>query len=146
MTQSLPSLEIVLEIARAERTLLANHFDSLDTKAGVVLGSAGVLIALSPDLGSWLSIASIVASILAATLAVATFWPRQQPSLIGDALKRYVQAEPVFTRVRILDSLAPMLQDSRHLLQRKGLILKLAMVSLAIAGFMLSVDQILRWT
>lgn len=146
VTQSLPSLELVLEIARAERTLLANHFDSLDTKAGVVLGSAGVLIALSPDLGSWLSIASIVGSIFAATLAVATFWPRQQLSLMGDALKKYVQAEPVFTRVRILDSLAPILQDSRLLLQRKGLILKLAMVVLAIAGFMLAVDQILRWT
>lgn len=146
MTQSLPSLEIVLDIAMAERTLLASHFDSLDTKAGVVLGSAGVLIALSPDLGSLLSITSIVASLFGATFAVATFWPRHQPSLIGDALKEYVRAEQVFTRVQVLDTLAPMLHDGRDVLQRKGFTLKSAMASLATAGFMLAVDQILRWT
>lgn len=146
VTQSLPSLEIVLEIAMAERTLLANHFDSLDTKAGVVLGSAGVLIALSPELGSLSSIASIVASLFAATFALATFWPRHQPSLIGDELEEYVRAEQVFTKSQVLDTLVPMLHDGRDVLQRKGSKLKSAMASLAIAGVMLAVDQILRWT
>lgn len=39
------SLDLLIEINQAEREAQLAHFESLDTKAGLVLGFAGVLIA-----------------------------------------------------------------------------------------------------
>ena len=43
------SITLVKEIVRDERSAQLAHFDALDTKAGVILGFAGVLVALSPS-------------------------------------------------------------------------------------------------
>jgi hypothetical protein len=45
------SLDLLIELNQAERQLQLAHFDSLDTKAGLVLGFAGVLIALGNGAG-----------------------------------------------------------------------------------------------
>jgi len=42
----LPSLSLVVEQVTAERETMNAHAESLDTKAGVVLGFAGVLVGL----------------------------------------------------------------------------------------------------
>lgn len=70
------SLDLLLEINQLERQAQLSHFDSLDTKAGLVLGFSGVLIALGNDAASILGIASILVAALAAGWAVAAFWPR----------------------------------------------------------------------
>lgn len=43
------SLDLLLDINKSEREALLSHFDSLDTKAGLVLGFAGVLIAVARE-------------------------------------------------------------------------------------------------
>ncbi|MGB8361963.1 MAG: hypothetical protein WCE80_11260, partial [Acidimicrobiia bacterium] len=60
-----------MEINRSERIAQLSHFDSLDTKAGLVLGFAGVLIAVARDTDSLAGITSIVFAGLAAVAAVA---------------------------------------------------------------------------
>ena len=70
------SLDQLLEINQSERHPQLAHFDSLDTKAGLVLGFAGVLIAVGNEAGSPFGIASIIAAVFAAGAAVASFWPR----------------------------------------------------------------------
>lgn len=47
--RKLPSIEIVLEEVRFEREAQLQHFDSLDAKAGILLGFAGALVALAPS-------------------------------------------------------------------------------------------------
>jgi hypothetical protein len=47
----LRSLDPVLEEVRSERNSQLRHFDALDAKAGIILGFAGALVALSPSGG-----------------------------------------------------------------------------------------------
>jgi hypothetical protein len=42
----LPSLSLIVEQVAAERETMNTHAESLDTKAGVVLGFVGVLVGL----------------------------------------------------------------------------------------------------
>ena len=46
------SLDLLIEINQSERDAQLSHLDSLDTKAGLALGFAGVLIGLAIDRGS----------------------------------------------------------------------------------------------
>ncbi len=43
------SLDLLLDTVRQERSAQLSHFDSLDSKAGIVLGFAAALIALSSE-------------------------------------------------------------------------------------------------
>src|SRR3970040_1572077 len=58
------SLDLLIEIHQSERNAQLSHFDSLDTKAGLVLGFAGVLIGLGNQ--SWLGLPSVLLAVLAA--------------------------------------------------------------------------------
>jgi hypothetical protein len=58
------SLDLLIEINQSERDAQLSHFDSLDTKAGLVLGFAGVLIGLGNR--SWLGVPSVLLAVLAA--------------------------------------------------------------------------------
>jgi hypothetical protein len=142
MAQPLPSLEIVLDLNQGERALLVSHFDALDTKAGVVLGFAGVLVALSSGTGSWVAVASVFSAVAAAFLAVAAFWPRRVPTLLPSVLGEYVGAESAFTRLRVIDTLELMINEASSVVSRKGRLLKFAMASLAFAALMFATEQI----
>ena len=72
------SLDLLLEINQSERHAQLSHFDGLDTKAGLVLGFAGVLIALGNETVSLFGIAAA----FTAGAAVASFWPRRFPSIV----------------------------------------------------------------
>lgn len=47
MAERLPSLEVVRDQVRIELDLQFRHFDALDSKAGVVLGFSGAIVAIS---------------------------------------------------------------------------------------------------
>jgi hypothetical protein len=69
-----PSLELVLDQVASERNAINTHTDSLDTKAGLVLGFSGVLVGLSAtaqqvDFKSTLFRAGLEVAVLAAGLA-----------------------------------------------------------------------------
>lgn len=50
MTSSgLQSLDELATLAETERMMQIGHFEALDGKAGIVLGFAGALVALAPD-------------------------------------------------------------------------------------------------
>lgn len=53
---SLPSLELVSRQVARERETMNAHAESLDTKAGVVLGFAGVLVGLGATAQSLVSV------------------------------------------------------------------------------------------
>jgi hypothetical protein len=115
------SLDLLLELSQAERQAQLAHFDSSDTKSGLVLGFAGVLIALSPEFEGLDGIGAFASAALAAGLSLASFWPRDFPVFDLARLGAYATSELAFTQIRTLDALRIMLMEGRTLLKVKPL-------------------------
>ncbi|MGI9193311.1 MAG: hypothetical protein ACR2FO_02200 [Actinomycetota bacterium] len=79
MTKTLQSLDIVAEQVRAVRSEQLKHFESLDTKAGVILGSAGATIALVGQLSGAERYIGSGLALVAALAALLAFVPRDFP-------------------------------------------------------------------
>jgi drug/metabolite transporter (DMT)-like permease len=80
---------------------MLRHAESLDTKAGVILGFAGVVVALR-GLGrtSWWTVPGLVLTIGSALLAVLAFAPRSFPVLeVRNLRDDYLRSEPEFTQL-----------------------------------------------
>ncbi|MGH2710136.1 MAG: hypothetical protein ACRDH9_02900 [Actinomycetota bacterium] len=127
---------MVLAEVRAEREAQLQHFDSLDSKAGIVLGFAGALVALSPPGAGVLINLGRGIGVLAALLALSAFWPRTYKTIANLRLlrDRYLTAEEVFTVQRILDTQIAMADGTFETLRSKAFRLKLAMIALAAAA------------
>jgi hypothetical protein len=138
------SLDLLIEINQSERDAQLSHFDSLDTKAGLVLGFAGVLIGLGNR--SWLGVPSVLLAVLAAGMAVAAFWPRRFPSFDPTRLGEYAASELPFTQLTILDTLEVMLEESGRMLQVKSRRLKGALVSLTASVVLAAAVLMIGWT
>ncbi len=132
------SLDLLIEINQAERGAHLSHFESLDTKAGLVLGFAGVLIGLGNR--TWLGIASVLLAVLAACTSVGSFWPRRFPSFDPNRLGDYAASELPFTQLTILDTLEVMLDESGRMLQVKSRRLKGALISLTASVVLAAVE------
>ena len=117
-----------------------SHFDSLDSKAGIVLGFAGALVALTPggspglaNPGRWLAIVS-------GFLALWTFWPRRYWSTnLRPFRDKYLVAEPAFTAIRLLDTQIDMIERMGSILKSKAVRLKASMVALASAVLLVGI-------
>ncbi len=48
--RGISAIDIVADEVRSERAAQLGHFDAVETKAGVLLGFAGAITALSPSL------------------------------------------------------------------------------------------------
>jgi len=132
----LRSLDPILEEVRSERAAQLRHFDALDTKAGIILGFAGALVALAPmgplvvDLGRLAAAASGI-------VALSTFWPRGYWSTNLLQLRDlYLTAEPGFTKLNLLDTQIAMSRQLGGVLNGKAKRLKWAMVFLAVAALL----------
>lgn len=131
---SLPSLPLLLDLVQAERDKQRAHFDGLDTKAGVVLGFAGVLVTLAPDVSLPFLVPGLGAAAGAAGFALGSFWPRAYPVVEARPLRKYLPAELAFTRLRVLDTLIQMTQEVEGVLADKGRRLRTALIALALAA------------
>jgi hypothetical protein len=82
----LPSLDVVANQVATEREIMNSHAESLDSKPGVVLGFAGVLVGLGATAQSAVSDEVVFQvglgiAVLAALLAAVSFLPRRYPVL-----------------------------------------------------------------
>lgn len=110
------------------------HFEGVDTKAGIVLGFAGVLVALSERLEGPATSIGFGLAVLAVLLSVWAFLPRDFPVLaVTELRERYLTAEPEFTILHLLDTRVEMWHQAAKILRSKALRLKLALLSLAVA-------------
>jgi hypothetical protein len=131
----LPSLALLAEEAAAELAAQERRGDSLDSKAGIMLGFSGVLVALSVSSlsGTLADIGASVAATAAVSAGVA-FLPRSYPTL---ALRRlrdsYLTADEEFTRLRLLDTRIAMYQQTEKLLAIKALLVTVAACTLGAA-------------
>jgi hypothetical protein len=140
----LRSLDAILEWTRAERESQVRHFDSLDTKAGLLLGFSGALAGLATA-EEWLVDVGRFAAALSALLALLAFWPRGLEVLDLRALRDlYLGAEPTFTKLRVLDSQIRIADTVARITHRKAWIVKLSMAALFAAAILIVVGLGLR--
>lgn len=136
------SLDLLVGINQSERIAQLSHFDSLDTKAGLVLGFAGVLTAITREADSILEVLAIVAAAVAAVAAVGAFWPREYQSLDPARLGDYAASELVFTQLTVLDTMEVMIGDTNSVLAVKARRLKVALSSLLIGIILAGINLI----
>ena len=136
---TLPSLLLLAKQVGAERSTMNEHAESLDTKAGVVLGFAGILVGLSTTAHvvvaeSWLFRAGMTVAIVAVLLSTWAFFPRRYRVLeVLKLRERYLMAPEEETRLYLLDTEIEMVRETAKLVRRKGRRVSASIVSLAIA-------------
>jgi hypothetical protein len=114
-----------------------DHAESLDTKSGVVLGFAGVLVGLGATAQSVVSRAGVFQvglgfAVASGLLAVATYLPRRFPVIESRGLRdKYLTAPAEDTRLFLLDTQIEMIKEAATLIKEKGRRLRLALASLA---------------
>jgi hypothetical protein len=143
------SLELVLDQIASERNAINAHTDSLDTKAGLVLGFSGVLVGLSAtaqqvDFKTALFRFGLWVAVLAAVLAAWALrprryaWTRLRPSRYEDlplhTYKGQVDKPEAETRNKLLDDQIAMVEKSRTFAKWKQRFVFLSVVSLAAAA------------
>lgn len=138
--QQLPSLAIVLAQVVAERETMNAHAESLDGKAGVVLGFAGVLVGLGATAqirisGTVIFEIGLDVAVVAAGLAAWAFLPRRYPVLEVERLRQSnLTASEEETRLELLDTQIVMVKEAATLVKQKGWRVRAAVGCLAIAA------------
>lgn len=135
MNERLSSLELVAREVKSGLDQQLRHFEGLDTKAGIVLGFAGVLVALSGKIEPLFGRIGLGLAAVAALMGVWSFLPRRFPVLDLVRLReRYLTAEPEFTTLHLLDTRLEMWRLASQTLAGKALRLKVALLLLALAA------------
>jgi hypothetical protein len=135
-----PSLAILLAQVASEREGTNMHAESLDTKAGVVLGFAGVLVGLGATAHSVVSDRLVFQiglgrAVVAALLAAWAFLPRRYPALEVFRLRQsYLTAPEAVTRLHLLDTQIRMVEEASDLVKRKGRRIRASVGCLATAA------------
>lgn len=102
----MPSLDLIYEVAIRKLDEQVEHGTSLDNKAGLVLGFAGLLVALAPDVAGIYLRAGLGAAGIAALAAIVAFWPgRWYPVLKLTRLRAYGVEEEAVTKLVVIDSI-----------------------------------------
>jgi hypothetical protein len=131
----LPSLELLAETVESELAAQERRGDALDSKAGVLLGFAGVLVGLTvSNLDGTLATIGAACAGGAAVLAGLAFIPRSFPTLkLRPLRRRYLTADEEFTRLRLLDTRIAMQQETLRHLRVKAYLVTAASVALGAA-------------
>jgi hypothetical protein len=133
------SLDVIAKVVESEQDTELRHFDALDTKAGIALGFAGVLVALAAGESALILIGRLLAG-ASALLALVAFWPRGYwATNVRRLREKYLSSEEDFTRVHLLDTQIGMVETLRAVLMRKARFLKGALGALAGAAIVLAV-------
>ena len=136
----LPSLDIIADQVATERATMSSHAESLDTKAGVVLGFAGVLVGLGASAQSSVSneVAfqfGLVLAVVAAVLAALSFLPRRYPVLeVARIRDSSLTASAAETRLALLDTEIRMVERAASLVKQKGRGVRASVVALALGA------------
>jgi hypothetical protein len=116
-----PSLEVLSAVASGELDAQARRGDALDSKAGVVLGFAGVLVGLTaPHITNALAEAGFASAAASAVLALIAFTPRPFPALDPYRLRaRYLAESEGHTKERLMDTRITIYRHLEPTIRRK---------------------------
>lgn len=131
MATGLSSLRLISARVEAQLELQVRHFESLDNKAGIMLGFAGLLLAVAGGKDGFAVLGGIFA-VSASLSALWAFLPRGYPVIDTRKLRdRYLRADPEFTDLHLLHTLIAMETKAAQLLRRKALRLSVSITFLA---------------
>jgi len=148
VTPALPSLQILLDQVVSERETMNAHAESLDAKAGVILGFAGVLVGLGATAQATISTNGVFQSGLgvaavAAGLAAWAVLPRRYPVLqVLPARQKLLTAGESDTQLQLLDLQIKMVMETAELVKRKGSRVRWSVLCLAIAAALVVVGTL----
>lgn len=140
-----PSLRVIeVELNRAEVSY-QQRAQGLDTKAGLILGAAGVIVALAVGHKSvWLTVGQ-VAAVLAGVAAAAAFFPRTGGIINPSQLQeRYLDQPELTTRLTLLATRVDLFQADEESLKRKFGRLRASVVFLLLAAAAVCVGSIVE--
>jgi hypothetical protein len=147
--QPLPSLSVLMDQVASEREAINAHAESLDTKAGVILGFTGVLVGLGATAQAMISENVIFqvglgVAVAAALLAALAFIPRRYPILEVLPLRNsYLTAPESKTRLALLDTQIEMVRETANLVKRKGQRVGLSVGCLALAAALIVIGTLI---
>ena len=148
MREETDSLEVLAAEAREQLDVQLRDFERLDAKAGVLLGFAGLTVALVPDHSHGLIAATRLISVVAATAAVLALSAGRFPMLDLVRLRNfYLAADVRSARLIILDTHVAMFEEARRLTHKKARLLTvtttalLLAIGLIAAGFLVSFES-----
>lgn len=127
---------------------MSAHAESLDAKAGIVLGFTGVLVGLGATAQAMIAENVIFqvglgVGVAAAVLAAWAFLPRKYPVLEVLPLRdTYLTAPEAETQLDLLDTQIDMVSQAADLVKRKGLRVGLSIGCLAIAAALVVVGTL----
>ena len=141
----MPSLQFLGDESARELETQDRRADALDSKAGIVLGFAGVLVPLSlANLHGNLAHVGTGFAALAALLASVGFLPRDTSALNLRQLRdSYLTAEETFTRLRVLDTRIAMYERTNKRLEVKAQIIISSVAALGLAVILTVIAGIL---
>jgi len=139
-----PSADIIGEEIRRELGFQLQHFEAIDSKAGLILGFSGVLVALSGShLGKGVAALWALAACAALCALMATL-PRSFASMNVRVLReKYLQSHARFTSRVLIDTHIQMIQEISATIQVKARWLKGAFSFLALAT--VASSPLLQW-
>ena len=147
--EEVPSLQVIASRITAEREATNAHSESLDAKAGVVLGFAGVLVGLGATAQSLISKSPLSQiglgmTIGSAVLAALAFAPRKSPVLTARLLRdRYLTAAEEETVLVLLDTEIKMINHATEHVKLKGRFLSGAIFFLASAVVLIVIGTLI---
>ena len=146
MVEPLPALELIAETIRHERDLLFRHADSLDTKAGVVLGAGAAGVALiAGNFSTWMTPALAMA-LLSNLVCLSLFRPTRFPIWKVRGLRdRLLRSDLVFARIRIADTELAMTEQASHTLTSSARRLAWAVWLLYAAGLLAAGSSLVEY-
>lgn len=129
-----PSMSVVRAELDVELGLLERRSAAVDTKAGLVLGFAGVLVGLTKDVQSWITVAGQVLAVVAAVLAITAFLPRYGGAVNPMTLRqKYLTTDKAVTELSVLDTRLIIKERDEAALRVKARRVRMAVVILVLA-------------
>jgi hypothetical protein len=128
-----PSLPLVSRLVHEERIALAAHAEALDSKAGVILGFSGALVALTSSHSGRLMSSGRWMAAAAAVLALWAFVPRRVPAPSAIHARKLLDLDEGAAMERLIDAEVRMIQEENALVGKKILRIAFALVLLVVA-------------
>ncbi|HMF09353.1 MAG TPA: hypothetical protein VKJ00_09485 [Thermoanaerobaculia bacterium] len=134
-----PSLDIIYAAVLRTRAAQREHAESLDLKAGILLGFVASILAVSLSLrDSPVAELGRLAAATSALLATWSFWPRNFPEVDPGMLRRlYMTSDSGLTTKVLADTELQACLEAMRLIAAKATRLKGATASLALATVLL---------
>lgn len=141
----LPSLDIVEAALAREEDSYRFRAQSIDTRLGLLLAAAGVVIALVGDSPSVAALVGQVLAVCAGGAAVYGLWPRVDKGIAPRKLRdRYLAADPTLTRMRLLNTRLDLHAKDEAQLLAKAIRLRIAALLLLAGAATIVVGSIVK--